>query len=191
MALAPPAKRFTRQGWLEFSLHLLADHDPEILKLEAICKAAGKTRGSFYHHFEDHETFLLAVLEYWQTVNTRQIIELSENAGDPADRLRTLNQLTAAVDKNIENGVRLLAARHKAAAKFVRRVDQVRLDYLAKLNMAYFSVSASEAARIAELEYGLFIGLQTLFPERDVEWFKGHGDHLDQCLAAAYPKKET
>ncbi len=186
MALTTPSKRFTRQGWLAFSLQLLAENGPDILRLESVCEAAGKTRGSFYHHFEDHESFLLAVLEHWESLNTQQIIKLSDGAGKPEDRLKILNQLTAAVDKKIENGIRLLAARHPEAAHFVKQVDQVRLDYLTKLNMAYFSLSKAEAVKISELEYGLFIGLQTLFPNKDPEWFEGHGDHIETCLRAVY-----
>ena len=47
--------RLGRDDWLALGLERLAAEGPRALRLENICAAAGRTRGSFYHHFRDHD----------------------------------------------------------------------------------------------------------------------------------------
>jgi AcrR family transcriptional regulator len=57
------AKLATREALIDAGLAELAEHGPDASSLDAICARAGYTRGAFYVHFPDRESFLLAVMD--------------------------------------------------------------------------------------------------------------------------------
>src|SRR5262249_2355707 len=71
---APMAKRLTAPAWIDFARATLAREGFEALKAEALACKLGVSRGSFYWHFEDIETFHARVIEQWRQVATEAII---------------------------------------------------------------------------------------------------------------------
>lgn len=55
--------RFGRAEWLAIGRDALREGGPEALTIEALTRRAGKTRGSFYHHFPDHAGFARTLAE--------------------------------------------------------------------------------------------------------------------------------
>src|SRR5262245_24621484 len=101
--------RFRREDWIELGLSLLTEHGPDGLTIERLTEAAVKTRGSFYHHFVDHQAFLSALGEHWLERDSA-IIAQAEAALRTGERRSTLARTTADIDHALERALRRLAA---------------------------------------------------------------------------------
>ena len=162
-----PTPRFRRDDWLELGFRELVARGKPGLTLERLCEAAGRTRGSFYHHFADHETFVRALLERWVERQTDAVIALVETRD--GERLSSLHELAGALDHGLDIAIRRFAATEPLAADTVSAVDRERLDFLERLYREDHGLPPARARRLAEIEYALFVGMQTLWPDRKPE----------------------
>ena len=176
------ATRFRRDDWLELGLGELVAHGKTCLTLEHLCESAGRTRGSFYHHFADHETFVRALLERWVERQTDAVIALVEARGGA--RLSSLQELAGALDHALDIAIRRLAASEPLAATTVAEVDADRLAFLEKLYRQEHGLPRARAHRLAEMEYALFVGMQTLWPDRKPEDFVSYKTLMGALLSA-------
>ncbi len=174
--------RLAREDWLALGLDRLAVEGPPALQLERICAAAGRTRGSFYHHFRDHADFLDALADHWRKRHTEALIDLSRE-GSPTARLRSIRQLATRVDAAVELGMRRLGAGHLRIQAVVDEVDRRRIDYMTRLHRSRPGVTANQATAFAWLEYAAYVGSQVLWPDADPEELARTGDLLSDCLA--------
>jgi AcrR family transcriptional regulator len=161
------AARFGRNDWIDVGLSLLARRGPEWMTLERLTEACGKTRGSFYHHFEDHSAFLAALGERWQKVGTEIPIGEADAARRTGKRRETLARRTAEVDNALERNLRRLAASEPVIAEAVARVDEMRIDYVARLFRSELSLPADDAMTRARIQHCAFVGAQMVFPDAD------------------------
>ncbi|MCH9808743.1 MAG: TetR/AcrR family transcriptional regulator [Alphaproteobacteria bacterium] len=161
----PPKLRLSRLDWLNIGLRELARQGSDGLQLEALCQAAGKTRGSFYHHFKDHHAFCEALMEHWKSRNTDEIIAYVEREAGSGGKREVLNALVARLDPTEEVAVRRFAAIEPVAKAAVEVVDRKRIDYLVQIVAEEFGVEPGNARLLAEFQYALFIGYQSLFPD--------------------------
>lgn len=157
-----------RDDWVALALRLLAEKGPSALTVDALCAAAGRTRGSLYHHFRDHDALLSAVVERWREDHTERLVRDVEEL--PDDRAgAALNDLAMALDPRIETGIRGLAARHPQLLATVRAADARRVAFLAALHERSGALDAADARVVAEVEYAAYVGLQYMGDERDPE----------------------
>lgn len=161
--------RFRNSDWLELGLEQLRTEGPAGLTLERLCEAAGRTRGSFYHHFEDHDAFIRSVMAHWQKIQTDDVIAQVEAAGDARRRPQELSLIAADLDHRLDVAMRQLGHANSVAAAYVHRVDDMRIAYLVKLYMEVSGVSESRALDLSRLEYAAFVGAQTLWPQASRE----------------------
>lgn len=159
--------RFARDDWVDLGLAMLAKHGPEALTLERVTEAAAKTRGSFYHHFEDHNAFLAALAERWLAEETDAVIALTEAAARAGMRRETLARRAAKVDHALERQLRRLAASAPVIAEAVARADQRRIEYVARLFRSELGLGQTEALARARIEHCVFVGAQMVFPSAD------------------------
>ncbi len=176
--------RLKRQDWLEIGLQQLARIGPDALRIDRLCAAAGKTRGSFYHHFEDHAAFVAAMLDHWSQRFTERIIQEVEREAGPRAKRVALNSLAASLDQGVETAVRRMASSQAEARTAVEWVDRRRIAYLAEINQQEFAVPLVEATLLAEVEYATFVGYQTLFPDAGRERTESVGRLLDVMVRA-------
>ncbi|MBX2803745.1 MAG: TetR/AcrR family transcriptional regulator [Myxococcales bacterium] len=154
--------RFRREDWLELGLRVLGDRGPDGLTVRALCEAAGRTRGSLYHHFADHDALLSALVEHWAQRDTQALIDAVGTEGDA----RTLNDLALALDLDVEVGMRRLAAKAEWLRAAVGEVDQARIAFLTALHRPRHGGDAQVVARV---EYAAFLGFQQLEPRPSAE----------------------
>lgn len=182
-------QNMTRKNWLQSGLEELARAGLDGLKVERICEAVGKTRGSFYHHFKDHHAFVVALLEYWQESSTANIIKAVEGISDPCKRRAALAMRVIELSSNCENAIRGWATTDERARAIVALVDDKRLEFLQHgiLEMATemgVNISTRQAKDLAMLDYGLFIGVLALKPEGSPEYFLGLNILSEEMLVA-------
>ena len=78
--------RFSKTHWLELGQALLKFEGPGALTLERLTESAGKTRGSFYHHFKSKDDILDAVITR-RLAATRLMLDAWEADAAPKDRI--------------------------------------------------------------------------------------------------------
>lgn len=171
-------RRSTRSDWLALGLAALAEAGPEALTIDALCKRAGRTRGSFYHHFETSEAYLAALSEHWRERYTEEVIRRAQMRSSGMRKLDHLNTLAADLDQRVEQGMRRLAASDERVRATCRVVDAQRISYLARLYEQTERYSAEEAGALARIEYAAFVGFQVIAPDTSRAELKAIYDEL-------------
>jgi AcrR family transcriptional regulator len=160
--------RISAQFWLDIAIDNLCEHGPDALTIEALCRKANRTKGSFYAHFHNYEAFLLALVALWRTRNTEAVIQGADEMATPQDRLAVLNHLVLRLDPRLGERMRELADRYPFIAAAIIAVDEERVAYLAGLYMAADTMSDSDARDLATIEYATYVGLLRMGPPRDL-----------------------
>ncbi|MGK5558378.1 TetR/AcrR family transcriptional regulator [Actinomadura kijaniata] len=130
------AARTPREKWIEEGLRALADGGPGAVRVEALAKRLGVTKGGFYGYFADRDALLEAMLDTWERESTDEVIERVEReGGDPRTRARRAGMLTFSGDRllPIDLAVRDWARRDAAVAERLRRVDDRRMALLREM----------------------------------------------------------
>lgn len=152
-------RRFSRRDWLDIGLNAVSAEGPAGVTIEALCRRADKTKGSFYAHFETIDAYLEGLFGHWRERHTDRLA--APIGPDPIAQLADLDMVVAGLDTAIEQGMRQLAARSAALADLCRAVDLARIAHLAALHEAA-GRSAREALAIARFEYAAYLGFQQL-----------------------------
>jgi AcrR family transcriptional regulator len=184
------ARRFSASDWISLGHRALAEGGTEAVKLEALCKAAGLTRGSFYHHFRDHAAYLVALTEAWAEQNTTRLVAALEGLDEAG--AEALNDMALDLDFALEVGIRELARRVPEVARLVSETDATRLSVLTDLARARFGLARDRAADLAFIEYAAFCGMMLIGPGPDRETQRRLSRTLDGMMRgyAAQPKAD-
>jgi len=156
-------KRFGKTDWLDLGLAQLARAGPAGLTVEALCDHAGRTRGSFYHHFADHGAFVLALMLAWKQRHTLDVA-VAAQAAEKDERAQTLSNLANKLDHGLERAVRQYAQANQIAQAVVREVDELRTGFVAMLYEQQ-GLDPELAHDIARIEYAAFVGCQIVWPD--------------------------
>ena len=152
--LTPPSK------WIEEGLRALAIGGPDAVRIEALARALGVTKGGFYNHFDDRPALLDEMLDTWERVGVDEVIDRVESGGgDARAKLRRLFALVSSTGDvvKIELAIRDWAQRDKAVAKRLKRIDNRRMDYMRSLFGA-FCPDEDEVEVRCLIAYSLFTG---------------------------------
>jgi AcrR family transcriptional regulator len=151
--------RTPRNGWIDEGLRALAAGGPDAVRVEALARTLGVTKGGFYGHFSDRSALLAEMLDSWERMSTQEVIERVEReGGDAKVKLRKAGALTfSRTLLPIDLAVRDWARRDPAVAKRLRRVDNRRMEYLRELFGTFCSDEDDIEAR-SMLAFSLLIG---------------------------------
>lgn len=155
--------RLKREDWLEQGLSTLAENGVDALTIEAICQLMAVTKGSFYHHFQNRDAFLEAILTYWEDKFTKQFIEFSQEGLTAQEKLERLHQRVIESYGTYEVNIRAWAQVDPLAREFQERVDKQRLDFLFELQKEMYS-NEKDALTMAQLQYVTLIGSTGIIP---------------------------
>lgn len=70
--------RLTREEWLAKALEVLARKGVAGMRIDALSKALGVTKGSFYWHFKNRDDFTKNLLDYWMSAFTTNVRHRSQ-----------------------------------------------------------------------------------------------------------------
>ncbi|MGB1257748.1 MAG: TetR/AcrR family transcriptional regulator [Thiolinea sp.] len=126
------------EDWIKAATDILADENFRGIRIDALCKRLGVTKGSFYWHFKGRPQLLSALLVHWrQRMTTNVIKRLTALGGNPTQRLRALfrlpHQPKSPKFARVEQSVRDWARNADYAQEAVQEVDELRLDYFRTL----------------------------------------------------------
>ena len=154
--------RTPRGAWIEQGLRALSAGGPDAVRVEALAKALGVTKGGFYGYFADRYALLAEMLDVWEHEVTDEVIHRVEAAGgDARERLARLRAIVDSgagllTDINTDLAIREWARRDPAVAARLRRVDNRRLDYLRALYRE-FCPDEDEVEARSLISYSLWI----------------------------------
>jgi len=118
---------------VEEGLRALAAGGPDAVRVEALAKELGVTKGGFYWHFADRRALLDAMLDAWEQEGVDDVIaRVDADGGDARTRLRDLFALARALPERlpIELAIRDWARRDRVVQSRLARVDNRRFDYM-------------------------------------------------------------
>jgi AcrR family transcriptional regulator len=156
----PPSTRLTVEDWLQAGYTLLAEQGVRALKVESLCRQMGVTRGSFYWHFEDMNSYRAALVESWNTFLERDRQSLAQQSELPP-RERLTAMMTTLVSPQhwmLERAMREWARTDPVAAANVREADRLTLRSVTKA-FCDFGFSLDDAKLRAQLTFAAGIGL--------------------------------
>ena len=157
MARGRPQK-ISREQWLEAAAKLLGEGGVQAVRVEAVARELGVTKGGFYGHFEDRRELLDAVVALWVERGTEAIIEAVDAAsGDAAKRSERLWELATTDSMAPELAIRDWARRDETVRAAVKQVDDRRMAYLRTL-FGEMGFSGADREARCMLVYSLLIG---------------------------------
>ncbi|WP_230878479.1 TetR/AcrR family transcriptional regulator [Planomonospora sp. ID67723] len=128
--------RTPRDRWVEEGLQALAAGGPDAVRIEALAKRLGVTKGGFYGFFADRDALLEAMLEVWERESTDEVIDrIEREGGDAKTKIQRAGVLTFSSDRllPIDLAIRDWARRDEAVAERLRRVDNRRMVLLREM----------------------------------------------------------
>jgi AcrR family transcriptional regulator len=127
------ALRTPREVWVEEGLRALATGGVDAVRVEALAKTLGVTKGGFYGYFADRGALLTEMLDAWERESIDDVFErVEQETDDVRERLRLAGQLFISSDRllPIDLAIRDWARRDPAVADRLRRVDNRRMQLL-------------------------------------------------------------
>src|SRR5919106_49122 len=112
--------RTPRASWIDEGLRALAAGGPDAVRIEALARALGVSKGGFYWHFDGRPALLEELLDAWARLVVDEVIEhVERRGGDARAKLRRLFRVAASSDEllKVELAIRHWGRRDKAVAK--------------------------------------------------------------------------
>jgi AcrR family transcriptional regulator len=164
--MASQANRFARSDWLVLGERLLAEEGPQALSLERLTEAAGRTKGSFYHHFQGRDGFLAALAAHWRGTVVETAARPYREDASPAAWRALLLDAPFQLNQPFERGLRRLAVNEPIVRAAVERVDRERIDSLTFL-VSQLRDDLDDPRAYAVLMYAVIVGAQWLMKRAD------------------------
>lgn len=189
MAATPQRKRteasatLDEAAWIEAAFDMLAEGGVDAVRVDPLAKKLGVTRGSFYWHFKDRDALHQAMLKEWRKRASYRVgARIDSQTSAPDERLRQNLALPKASPRSkraaaIELAIRLWARRDAEAARAVKHIDRVRLNYYAK-HYAEMGFAPEAARGRALLFYAALMAQAYIVTDADTDI----GDHLAEML---------
>jgi AcrR family transcriptional regulator len=155
----------TRDDWLDLALSALAVEGVAHVTVLALSERLGVSRSSFYWYFKNRDELLDALLDRWDSLNTRSIVT---QADQPA---ATVNEAVcnifccwvnpAIFSPRLDFAVREWARRSASVRRTLDRSDRVRTEALKAL-FVRFGYEGEDALVRARVLYYMQIGYYAL-----------------------------
>ena len=132
MKKSPRRKRVSKAEWLGQALDVLASEGIQGVRVERLARNLGIAKAGFYWHFRDRRDLMQSLLDYWTHEFTAVVTENPELLkGDPKKRLyKTMLMILEHHLTKYDLAIRGWAAHDPIAAKAVRLVNRMRLDFV-------------------------------------------------------------
>ena len=155
-------KKVDKQQWFIIGLQILEGGDFSKITIDNLCNILQITKGSFYHHFGNIDGYVKALMDYWLTQNTIQIIEDADKLPSAKERMELVGNAVINRSHKSEQVIRAWGFSNPIVKKYVQQVDDLRIDYSTKLRVL-LGMSEEDAKNFSVMEYAIFVGMQQLY----------------------------
>lgn len=159
--------RLGKKDWIKAGFRALSMGGVGAIRIEAIAREIGTTKGSFYWHFKDLTELKNAMLDYYLTQGTEAVIKHIAPIINPEMALLTLIKTATAPPpddiggQNAEIAVRDWARWDTNAQAKVNEIDEMRTDFLVK-NLLQMGFNEADAKVRANIMYAAYVGFISL-----------------------------
>jgi AcrR family transcriptional regulator len=132
------------------------------VKVEAIARDLGTTKGSFYWHWTDRGALVQEVVLRWEDEYTEALIAATGTIGGPQERLVGLfDRVQQQMGHRTGEATLYLEANREGVHEIVERVARRRIEYLGGI-LTELGQEPAEAERRATVMLGFVLGLEQL-----------------------------
>ena len=127
-------QRISKAQWIETALDVLVTDGIDGVRVELLAKRLHISKSGFYWHFQNRDDLLKNLLDHW-THELTEVISMNPEVRelDPKSRLIRINEMVHDFGlTRYELSIRQWALRDKDAARSVRKVNQIRRDFVGK-----------------------------------------------------------
>ncbi|MBS1692739.1 MAG: TetR/AcrR family transcriptional regulator [Actinobacteria bacterium] len=121
-----PGRPLSADDWIQTGFALLTSGGPDALRIGRLCERLDVTKGSFYWHFSDIQTYRAALVDAWGDLRDRDRRRLVDvHIPDPRERLAAILGAVAAPEHvALERVMRTWAMTDDHVASNVRQSDE-------------------------------------------------------------------
>lgn len=121
--------------WLEAAIKTLITEGIDAVRIDRLATKLDVTRGSFYHHYNNHADLLRAVLDHYVQINHQNLVALLPALqGTSKDKLWTLWTATASQEfRDYDWAVRMWGIHDTHVAAVLNKIDVKRMDVMMAL----------------------------------------------------------
>jgi len=151
--------RTARERWVDVGLKALASGGLDSVRVEVLAAELGVTKGGFYGYFKGRPQLLEEMLDEWERRFTEEILaQAVSEGGDARQQLRRVGELSATNDfHRVDLAIRAWAGFDAVVADRLRRVDNLRMDFLRK-QFGAFVADPEEVEARSTLLFALAVG---------------------------------
>jgi AcrR family transcriptional regulator len=154
------ARRLSADDWIQTGFALLADSGPNALRIDRLCARLKVTKGSFYWHFADMQTYRATLVEAWGCLhdeNRRQFENM--NDVDPRERLAVMTTTLVGTEHwALERAMRVWALTDEAVLASVQQSD-ARVLRAARQAFVDYGFEPTDAGLRSALMFAAGVGL--------------------------------
>lgn len=165
--------RLSDQAWIDAALKKLATGNIDDVRIEALARDLGVTKGSFYWHFKNRKVLLERMLDSWMEKATlavaNRIHQRSHGWADELEQLLTLPARTPPTKLAVETelAIRSWARFDPRVAEKVVEIDQIRAESF-RVIFRELGFTQEQAAHRAAIAQSFMLGDSLLAFEQDV-----------------------
>jgi AcrR family transcriptional regulator len=177
MSAERPPHTLTYDDWIALGVDALRREGPGALTIDALCRRARRTKGSFYHHFKTIGELRQAVVRFWIEAEADALARIAGSNADPRARLEEAWR-PAPEGAPMELAVRMLAIEDETIADMVAKADERRELVLTTLVAAAWPVRGVDAHHLARTLHALHIAALFRAPLALGDYVQGPGATL-------------
>jgi len=173
----------TKKDWIKTGFEILSNKGVDNVRIEAMARKLGVTKGGFYGYFVNREALLQAMLEEWEKRHSSEIFNyINSLTGSLSDKLK---KLLYAIDDMKYDAIELSmyhwAVHDPHAKKVLMRVVRNRLDFCANLFLEG-GFSQDEAEKRANIVHHFMAGCKSFRPLLPKDGSPERHEELDHFL---------
>ncbi len=184
--------RTTRDDWLRAALTALVHEGVDNVKVLILAERLDCARSSFYWFFKDRAALLDALLEHWESTNTRALIAAttpgSATITEALARLYTSWLNEDGFDTQLDFAIRDWARRSDTVRAVLETGDNARIAAIAAMFLRHGYAEAEADVR-ARIVYFTQIGYATLDQRESWETRNARGRHYLFCMTGHAPSE--
>lgn len=149
----------TKDHWIKLGYKLFSEQGISGIVVEAMAKKLNVNKSSFYWHFKTKEEFVNAIINFWITTETEQIIAQTEAVKSASGKFERFLEITFKSEPYLEFifFLKRYAKKNKKIQKIIDDIDFKRLSYASNL-FQEVGYSKAEATVRASIFYKYLIG---------------------------------
>lgn len=148
-----------KEDWINLGFELFSEKGFSGIVIENMAKKLKVNKSSFYWHFNTKKEFIQQLVEFWITIETEQIISLTNNEKSAIEKFKIFIALSY---KKMPNQdfifyLKRYGQKEKSTKSIIEKIDSLRIDYVKNL-LLEMGYSGADANIKSSLLYKHLIG---------------------------------